>query len=54
MGGVSVGEMEEGSAARRRVLLAAAFFVLGLSTVFILLGFAFSSMGRRRISDRFS
>jgi len=46
MGGVSVGEMEEGSAARRRVLLAAAFFVLGLSTVFILLGFAFSSMGR--------
>ena len=46
MGGVSVGDMEEGRAARRRVLLAASFFVLGLSTVFILLGFAFSSMGR--------
>jgi len=46
MGGVSVGEMEETGAARKRVLLAAAFFVLGLSTVFILLGFAFSAMGR--------
>ena len=46
MGGVTVGEMEEGRTARRRVLLAAAFFVLGLSTVFILLGFAFSAMGR--------
>jgi len=49
MGGVSVGDMEEGRAARRRVLLAASFFVLGLSTVFILLGFAFSSMGRAGI-----
>lgn len=46
MGGVSVGAMEEERAARRRVLLSAAFFVLGLSTVFLLLGFAFSSLGR--------
>lgn len=46
MGGVSVGEMAEVRAARRRVLLAAVFFVLGLSTVFLLLGFAFSAMGR--------
>lgn len=46
MGGVSVAEMEQTRAARRRVLLAALFFVLGLSTVFLLLGIAFSAMGR--------
>lgn len=46
MGGVSVTEMEQAQAARRRVFLTAVFFVLGLSTVFLLLGFAFSSMGR--------
>ena len=46
MGGVSVSEMEEARQARRRVLLAAVFFVLGLSTVFLLLGLAFSSLGR--------
>jgi cytochrome c-type biogenesis protein len=46
MGGVSVGAMTEDRAARRRVLLAAVFFVLGLSTVFLLLGFAFSAAGR--------
>ncbi|WP_458790616.1 cytochrome c biogenesis CcdA family protein [Yoonia sp. MH D7] len=46
MGGVSVDEMEGDAPARRRVLVAAMFFVLGLSTVFLLLGFAFSAMGR--------
>ncbi|SMY07565.1 cytochrome c biogenesis CcdA family protein [Flavimaricola marinus] len=46
MGGVSVTELEETRDARRRVLLAAGFFVLGLSTVFLLLGIAFSAMGR--------
>lgn len=46
MGGVSVDDMEGDGPARRRVLLAASFFVLGLSTVFLLLGFAFSAMGR--------
>jgi len=46
MGGVSMGEMDQDRAARRRVLLAAFFFVLGLSTVFLLLGFAFSALGR--------
>ncbi len=50
MGGVSVTEMEETGTSRRRVLLAAAFFVLGLSTVFLLLGFAFSAMGRMFLS----
>ena len=46
MGGVSLTEMDETAAARRRVLGAAAMFVLGLSTVFLLLGMAFSSLGR--------
>ncbi|WP_341365976.1 cytochrome c biogenesis protein CcdA [Yoonia sp. BS5-3] len=46
MGGVSVSEMEQAAAARRRVLISALFFVLGLSTVFLLLGIAFSAMGR--------
>ncbi|PUB11291.1 cytochrome c biogenesis CcdA family protein [Yoonia sediminilitoris] len=46
MGGVSVSDMDETGAARRRVLLAAAFFVLGLSTIFLMLGFAASALGR--------
>lgn len=46
MGGVSVREMEDAREARRRVLLAALFFVMGLSTVFLLLGIAFSALGR--------
>lgn len=50
MGGVSVDQMEEERASRRRVFIASAFFVLGLSTIFILLGFAFSAMGRVLLS----
>ncbi|MFG5382099.1 cytochrome c biogenesis CcdA family protein [Yoonia sp. R2-816] len=46
MGGVSVTDMDETRTARRRVLLAAVFFVLGLSTIFLLLGLAASAMGR--------
>lgn len=46
MGGVSITDMEDEASSRKRVLLAAAFFVLGLSTVFLLLGFAFSALGR--------
>jgi cytochrome c-type biogenesis protein len=46
MGGVSVQELGEARTARRRALVAAAFFVLGLSTVFLFLGFAFSAVGR--------
>ncbi len=41
MSGISVGEMKEG----RSPLLAAVFFVLGLSTVFLLLGAAASAFG---------
>ncbi|MCB6176571.1 cytochrome c biogenesis protein CcdA [Rhodobacter sp. Har01] len=45
MGGISMGEMTGTGAARRRVILPALFFVLGLSTVFLLLGFAASAFG---------
>lgn len=46
MGGVSMDDMEEDKTGRGRIMLAAVFFVLGLSTVFLLLGFAFSTLGR--------
>ena len=46
MSGISVSEMTGGGAARRRTVVPAAFFVLGLSTVFLLLGFAASAFGR--------
>lgn len=44
MGGISMGEMRTGHA-RHRILLPALFFVLGLSTVFLLLGLAASAFG---------
>jgi cytochrome c-type biogenesis protein len=47
MTGASVAELtDEKRGADRRVLLAAAFFVLGFSTVFVLLGAGASSIGR--------
>lgn len=48
MGGISMQEMGEAEdrAARRRVILSALFFVLGLSTVFLFLGFTASAFGR--------
>ena len=52
MGGISVTDMEEDLSARRRVLLSSAFFVLGLSTVFILLGFTASAFGRFFLSNQ--
>ena len=45
MSGVSIAEMEAGGRARLRAFLAALFFVLGLSTVFVLLGFTASWLG---------
>lgn len=45
MGGVSVGDMGAATA-RRKTFIAAAFFVLGLSTVFLFLGFTASVLGR--------
>ena len=44
--GVSIDQMEGDAAARRRTLISSLFFVLGLSTVFILLGFTASAFGR--------
>ena len=47
MSGVTMGELggEADRTARRRVVLTALFFVLGLSTVFLLLGFTASAFG---------
>jgi cytochrome c-type biogenesis protein len=44
MSGVSLGELQQGSG-RNRALLPALFFVLGLSTVFLFLGFTASAVG---------
>ena len=45
MGGISIGEMTGQGDGRRRVILPALFFVLGLSTVFMVLGFTASVFG---------
>ncbi|MFZ1469848.1 MAG: cytochrome c biogenesis protein CcdA [Paracoccaceae bacterium] len=45
MSGISMSEMTGPTEARRRVILPALFFVLGLSTIFLLLGFAASALG---------
>ena len=45
MSGVSLNDMSSERSARTRAIIAACFFVLGLSTVFILLGFTASAFG---------
>lgn len=45
MSGVSIGDMQNPGAARRKAILASLFFVMGLSTVFLLLGFTASIFG---------
>ncbi len=45
MGGISMAEMTAQGGQRRRALMPAIFFVLGLSTVFLLLGFTASAFG---------
>ena len=45
MSGVTIGEMQGTDTARRKVIVSALFFVLGLSTVFLLLGFTASAFG---------
>lgn len=45
MSGVSVTQMQDETAARRKATLSALFFVLGLSTVFLFLGFTASAFG---------
>ena len=51
MGGVSVSDME-GREARKRAVGSAMFFVLGLSTVFLILGFTASAFGRFFLSNQ--
>lgn len=51
MGGVTVTDMET-SAARRRAVGSALFFVMGLSTVFLFLGFTASAFGRFFLSNQ--
>ena len=46
MSGVSMNDMQGEVAARRKATIAALFFVLGLSTVFLFLGFTASAFGR--------
>lgn len=45
MSGVTMSELTDETAARRRATIAALFFVLGLSTVFLFLGFTASAFG---------
>ncbi|MGB1235083.1 MAG: cytochrome c biogenesis CcdA family protein [Planktomarina sp.] len=52
MGGVSIDDMSSTTAARRRAIVASLFFVLGLSTVFILLGFTASTLGRLFLANQ--
>ncbi len=52
MSGVSMSEMNDRGAGRGKVLLAALFFVLGLSTVFLFLGFAASAFGAMFLANQ--
>ncbi|TKZ21218.1 cytochrome c biogenesis protein CcdA [Shimia litoralis] len=45
MSGVSMSDMSDQAAGRRRATVAALFFVMGLSTVFLFLGFTASAFG---------
>jgi cytochrome c-type biogenesis protein len=45
MSGISMSEMTSPTEARKRVIVPALFFVMGLSTIFLLLGFAASKLG---------
>lgn len=45
MGGISMQELRAEGKASRRAILPALFFVMGLSTIFLLLGFTASTMG---------
>lgn len=46
MGGISMAEMTDKKVSNKPAVIAAIFFALGLSTVFIFLGFAASAFGR--------
>jgi len=46
MGGISMADMQDDKISNRPAIIAAAFFVMGLSTVFIFLGFTASVFGQ--------
>ena len=46
IGGISVSELTGKDAVRRSAVIPALFFVLGLSTIFLFMGFAASALGR--------
>lgn len=46
MGGISMGQLTEGRQSRAPAIVASVFFVMGLSTVFLLLGFTASAFGQ--------
>ena len=46
MAGASMEDLHQGTVADKRIMKAATFFVLGLSTVFLILGLAASTFGR--------
>lgn len=52
MSGLTVNEMSEGRDGRNRATVTALFFVLGLSTVFLILGFAASAFGAFFLSNQ--
>jgi len=53
MGGISMNDINtDGTAARRKAMLPALFFVLGLSTVFIFLGFTASIFGQFSLQNQ--
>ncbi|MGA0541624.1 cytochrome c biogenesis CcdA family protein [Neotabrizicola sp. VNH66] len=52
MGGITMGEMKGGGSARWRILLPALFFVMGLSVIFLLLGFTASAFGTFFLSNQ--
>ncbi len=46
MGGISMNQLTESGSSRRPAVIASVFFVMGLSTVFLFLGFTASAFGR--------
>ena len=52
MSGISMHELQSGARASNKALLTALFFVLGLSTVFLFLGFAASTFGTFFLSNQ--
>ena len=54
MSGVSLNDMGSQQSARSRATIAALFFIMGLSTVFLILGFTASAFGAFSCKIRYS